>query len=59
VAAWFDGLGVPVPAEPEPLLRLMLLHRYCHLPIQLRSLEGWQSTATLEELAHRLVGSGV
>jgi hygromycin-B 7''-O-kinase len=59
VAAWFGGLGVPVPTAPAPLLRLMLLHRYSHLPIQLRSLEGWQSAATLEELAHRLVGSGV
>jgi hygromycin-B 7''-O-kinase len=58
VQAWFGGLGVPVPADPEPLLRLMLLHRYSHLPIQLASLERWQTAADFPSLARRLLGLG-
>ncbi len=56
VQAWFDGLQQPVPADPGPLLRLMLLHRYSHLPFQLASLPGWQDEPTLARLAERLVG---
>ena len=56
VQAWFDGLQQPVPADPVPLLRLMLLHRYSHLPFQLASLPGWERLPTLTALAHRLLG---
>jgi hygromycin-B 7''-O-kinase len=56
VQAWFDGLQQPLPADPVPLLRLMLLHRYSHLPIQLAGLPGWQDEPTLERLAQRLIG---
>jgi hygromycin-B 7''-O-kinase len=56
VQAWFDGLQQAVPADPTPLLRLLLLHRYSHLPAQLASLPQWQHSATLVQLAHRLLG---
>lgn len=56
VQAWFDGLQQPVPADPRPYLRLMLLHRYSHLPIQLASLPGWQQAPTLEHLADAWIG---
>lgn len=56
VQAWFAGLGRPLPADPKALLRLMLLHRYSHLPIQLATLEGWASAPDFATLARRFVG---
>jgi hygromycin-B 7''-O-kinase len=56
VQAWFDGLQQPLPTDPVPLLRLLLLHRYSHLPIQLAHLPGWQQAPTLERLAHAWIG---
>jgi hygromycin-B 7''-O-kinase len=56
VQAWFDGLQQVVPADPTPLLRLLLLHRYSHLPAQLASLPQWQDSPNLVHLAHRLLG---
>ena len=55
VQAWFDGLGQPLP-EPDPLLRLLLLHRYSHLPAQLASLSDWALSPDLPSLARRLLG---
>lgn len=55
--ALFDGLGQPLP-EPEPLLRLLLLHRYSHLPIQLASLPDWQRSPDFPRLARRWIGRG-
>ena len=56
VQAWFDGLEHPMPTDAAPWLRLMLLHRYSHLPLQLASLAGWQAEPTLERVAQRLLG---
>lgn len=53
--ALFDGYhGRPFDrAQREPLLRLLLLHRYSHLPAQL-AVPGWQAAETFPALA-RLV----
>jgi hygromycin-B 7''-O-kinase len=56
VQAFFSGLSQPLP-EPEPLLRLLLLHRYSHLPLQLAGLVGWAESADLPSLARRLLGT--
>lgn len=51
VAALFEGLGVRLTPELRlQLLRLMLLHRYCNLPVQIAH-EGWQRCDSFEELA--------
>lgn len=57
VQALFEGLGQPLP-EAEPLLRLLLLHRYSHLPIQLASLPDWQRSPDFPSLARRWLGLG-
>ncbi len=56
VRAFFAGLGQALP-QPEPLLRLLLLHRYSHLPIQLAGVPGWEATPDLPALARRLFAS--
>lgn len=56
VRAFFAGLGEPPPTDPAPLLRLLLLHRYSCLRIQLRDVEGWQREQNLSALAQRLFG---
>lgn len=55
VRALFAGLGVARPA-PEALMRLLLLHRYSCLRIQLRDVAGWQREPSLGALAQRLFG---
>jgi hygromycin-B 7''-O-kinase len=55
VAAFFAGYGQGFDAaQRETQLRLLLLHRYSHLPIQLASCPGWEQAASLPELARRL-----
>jgi hygromycin-B 7''-O-kinase len=47
-----DGLDGPDPADWRfPALRLLLLHRYSHLPVQLAGVPGWQQCQSLEALA--------
>ncbi|MFO1269941.1 MAG: aminoglycoside 3'-phosphotransferase/choline kinase family protein [Rubrivivax sp.] len=54
-AAFMAGVGVALTeALREQLLRLLLLHRYSHLPLQLKSCPGWERAASFEELAARL-----
>ncbi len=49
--ALFRGLGRPAPREQrEALLRLLLLHRYSHLPVQLQ-VPGWRSATDFTALA--------
>lgn len=57
VRAFEAGLGQALPA-PEPLLRLLLLHRYSHLPAQLAGLPGWQAAPDLPGLARLLFAPG-
>ncbi|MBL8341836.1 MAG: aminoglycoside 3'-phosphotransferase/choline kinase family protein [Rubrivivax sp.] len=53
-AAFIGGYGAAVqPAAREPLLRLLLLHRYSNLRAQVK-IEGWQQLRSLQELAERL-----
>ncbi|MBL8326222.1 MAG: aminoglycoside 3'-phosphotransferase/choline kinase family protein [Rubrivivax sp.] len=53
-AAFIGGYGAAVrPAQREPLLRLLLLHRYSNLPAQVKT-DGWQQLRSLQELAERL-----
>lgn len=53
--AFMHGCGVTMTATLRPqLLRLLLLHRYSNLPVQLASCTGWQEAADLDELAARL-----
>ncbi|MBB5204808.1 hygromycin-B 7''-O-kinase [Inhella inkyongensis] len=55
VAAFFEGYGQPFDeAARLTQLRLLLLHRYSHLPIQLGSCPGWEQAASLPELARRI-----
>ncbi|MBL8288318.1 MAG: aminoglycoside phosphotransferase family protein [Rubrivivax sp.] len=55
VAAFMGGVGVPLTAAlREQLLRLLLLHRYSHLPLQLQSCPGWEQAGSFAELAERL-----
>jgi hygromycin-B 7''-O-kinase len=50
--AFFAGYGRPAPrAEREPLLRLLLLHRYSNLRAQLASAAGWADCADFATLA--------
>ena len=52
--AFLHGLGQPAGrAWRLPLLRLLLLHRYSHLPAQL-ALPGWQQAPDFETLAQWL-----
>lgn len=54
VDALFDGYGVAFDRRRrDELLRLLLLHRYSHLPAQL-ALPGWQAAPDFETLAARL-----
>lgn len=54
-AAFMAGVGVALTgALREQLLRLLLLHRYSHLPLQLKSCAGWEQAASFEEMAARL-----
>jgi hygromycin-B 7''-O-kinase len=54
VDAFFEGYGLPFDrSQREPLLRLLLLHRYSALRLQV-GVAGWQQAATFAELA-RLV----
>lgn len=55
VQALYDGLARPRPAS-DALLRLLLLHRYSCLRIQLRDMPGWQQEPDLATLARRLFG---
>lgn len=49
--AFFSGYGVlPGALERQALLRLLLLHRYSHLPAQI-ALPGWQGVGSFEALA--------
>ena len=57
VRAFEAGLGQAL-AAPEALLRLLLLHRYSHLPAQLAGLPDWQAAPDLPSLAHRLFAPG-
>ena len=52
VAAFFAGYGAELDAEMQ--LRLLLLHRYSHLPLQLASCPGWTEARSFGELARRL-----
>lgn len=45
-AAWRD--------QRQALLRLLLLHRYSHLPIQLASCAGWEQAPSFEALAQAI-----
>lgn len=55
VQAFFDGYGADFDAEARlQQLRLLLLHRYSHLPLQLASCEGWAQAPSLAALADRL-----
>ena len=48
--AFFDGYGVlPDAAERLALMRLLLLHRYSHLPAQIAH-PGWQAARSFEDL---------
>lgn len=52
VAAFFAGYGQRFDeAARERQLRLLLLHRYSHLPLQLASCPGWAEARSLTELA--------
>ncbi|MEZ4446912.1 MAG: aminoglycoside 3'-phosphotransferase/choline kinase family protein [Polyangiaceae bacterium] len=51
-AALARGYGAPRP-DPADLLRLLLLHRYSNLTVQV-ALDGWQEAPTLEALARRI-----
>lgn len=55
VQAFFDGLG-EAPPDPATLMRLLLLHRYSHLGIQLRDVPGWEREPSLAALARRVFG---
>ena len=49
--AFFAGYGLPAPRERrEELLRLLLLHRYSCLPMQLK-VPGWERSASFAALA--------
>ncbi len=51
--AFFAGYGMAVPHERrEELLRLLLLHRYSALPLQMK-MPGWQSATDFTALAAR------
>ncbi|MBH9551464.1 phosphotransferase family protein [Inhella gelatinilytica] len=55
VAAFFAGYGVAFDEAARTVqLRLLLLHRYSHLPIQLAGCPGWADTPTLPALARHL-----
>ncbi|WP_374437551.1 phosphotransferase family protein [Inhella sp.] len=55
VAAFFAGYGQAFDeAARERQLRLLLLHRYSHLPIQLASCPGWAEARSFAELAQRI-----
>ncbi len=55
VAAFFAGYGqVFDEAARERQLRLLLLHRYSHLPLQLASCPDWTEARSLAELARRI-----
>lgn len=54
-AAFMQGLGARLTeALREQLLRLLLLHRYSHLPAQLKACAGWEQAASFEALAATL-----
>lgn len=53
VRAFFAGLGQPLP-EPDALMRLLLLHRYSCLRVQLRDVAAWEQSPSLGQLARRL-----
>lgn len=57
VRAFEAGLGQALP-PPEPMLRLLLLHRYSHLPAQLAGLPGWAAAPDLAFLARQLFAPG-
>lgn len=54
--AFCAGLG-EAPRDPDALMRLLLLHRYSCLRIQLRDLPGWEAAPSLGALARRLFGA--
>jgi len=55
VAAFFAGYGQPFDATArEHQLRLLLLHRYSHLPLQLASCPDWAGARSFSELAQRI-----
>ena len=58
VRALFEGLGLTAAPDPDALMRLLLLHRYSCLRIQLRDVPDWQHEADLGALARRLFGAG-
>lgn len=50
--AFFGGYGLSAPrAQREALLRLLLLHRYSRLPLQLAGAPGWADCADFAALA--------
>jgi hygromycin-B 7''-O-kinase len=52
--AFFAGYGTPLaPDRRAGLLRLLLLHRYSHLPAQI-ACPGWQTAPDFETLAARI-----
>lgn len=52
--AFFAGYGAPLaPDRRAGLLRLLLLHRYSHLPAQI-ACPGWQTAPDFETLAARI-----
>ncbi len=52
--AFFDGYGeVPDAAERLALMRLLLLHRYSNLPLQIAHV-GWQDAVSFEALTARV-----
>jgi hygromycin-B 7''-O-kinase len=54
IDAFFSGYGLPFDRGwREPLLRLLLLHRYSHLPAQI-ACPGWQQAPDFEALAARI-----
>ena len=51
VEAFFQGYGfIPDVEQRQALMRLLLLHRYSHLGLQI-AMPGWQSARSFEELA--------
>lgn len=53
--AFMDGYGAGAwRGQRHALLRLLLLHRYSHLPIQLASCPGWDQAPSFEALAETI-----
>ncbi|MFO1337291.1 MAG: phosphotransferase [Burkholderiaceae bacterium] len=53
--AFMDGYGAGAwRPQRQALLRMLLLHRYSHLPVQLASCPGWDQAPSFEALAEAI-----